>query len=42
MAWDIGPDGKRFLMVKDTGSSACEINVIVTWFEELRQRVPRK
>ena len=45
--WDIGPDG-RFLMLKEatsTGKSAeapRKINVVVNWFEELKQRVPVK
>ncbi len=47
--WDISPDGKRFLMMKETGASgeaAAEgprrINIVVNWFEELKQRVPIK
>jgi serine/threonine-protein kinase len=49
--WDIHPDGKRFLMIKATGSSAStaraaegplKINIVVNWFEELKQRVPLK
>jgi len=45
---DISPDGKRFLMIKETasGESAAEsprkINVVLNWFEELKQRVPAK
>ena len=51
MAWDISPDGKRFLMMKEvqTGqksTSAAEaprkINIVLNWFEELKQRVPVK
>jgi hypothetical protein len=47
-AWDISPDGKRFLMVKEPGSNTPEdagplkLNVIVNWFEELKERVPVK
>ena len=49
-AWDVSPDGKRFLMIKDvtpTGKPAAleaprKINVVVNWFEELKQRVPTK
>ncbi len=44
--WDISPDGKRFLMMKEQGSDTTagagprKINVILNWFEELKQRVP--
>jgi serine/threonine-protein kinase len=44
--WDISPDGKRFLMMKETGLAASgrvrarKINVVLNWFEELRRRVP--
>jgi len=45
--WDISPDGKRFLMMKEiasTGESAAEsprkINIVLNWTEELKQRVP--
>ncbi len=44
--WDISPDGKRFLMIKETEFSAStagsprKINIVVNWFEELKQRVP--
>ena len=46
--WDISPDGKRFLMMKESGSSASaargprRINIVLNWFEELKQRVPTK
>jgi eukaryotic-like serine/threonine-protein kinase len=46
--WDVNPDGKRFLMMKDnttTGKPAetpRKINIVVNWFEELKQRVPGK
>jgi hypothetical protein len=46
--WDISPDGKRFLMMKETGSTASggggprKINIGVNWLEELKQRVPVK
>jgi hypothetical protein len=47
-AWDISPDGKRFLLVKEAESADREstqggprrINVVVNWLEELKQRVP--
>ena len=44
--WDISPDGKRFLMMKEPGSPASaggaplKINIVLNWFEELKQRVP--
>ena len=45
--WDISPDGKRFLMIKPrlaTTASAAggprKINIVLNWFEELKQRVP--
>ena len=46
--WDISPDGKRFLLVKDAAANGKptefprKINIVVNWFEELRQRVPVK
>ena len=47
-AWDISPDGKRFLMIKqpvstDAATAAEEprrINIVLNWFEELKERVP--
>ncbi len=45
-SWDISPDGKRFLMMKESGTSAAggprRINIVLNWFEELKQRVPVK
>ena len=43
--WDIHPDSKKFLMMKETSDSKAEksrsiINVIINWFEELREKVP--
>jgi serine/threonine-protein kinase len=46
--WDISPDGKRFLMMKEATStgkpaeSPRKINIVLNWFEELKQRVPVK
>jgi eukaryotic-like serine/threonine-protein kinase len=48
--WDISPDGKRFLMIKEAVSAANpatpegprKINIVVNWFEELKQRAPVK
>ncbi len=38
--WDIAPDGKRFLMIKDeTAESAPKhLNVVFNWFEDLKAR----
>jgi hypothetical protein len=43
--WDISPDGKRFLMIKEIGSAASglrRISVVLNWTEELKQRAPAK
>jgi Tol biopolymer transport system component len=48
--WDIHPNGKKFLMIKppSSGSTTSEapgprkINIVVNWFEELKQKVPVK
>ncbi len=45
--WDIHPDGRRFLMLKPIGitnkgavsTSSPKINIILNWFEELKDRV---
>jgi hypothetical protein len=41
-SWDIAPDGKRFLMLKDprTTRNADTIVVVQNWFEELRRTAP--
>lgn len=38
--WDVSPDGKRFLVVKDPGPDADlgTVQVVVNWFEELRKK----
>jgi hypothetical protein len=40
--YDVSTDGQRFLMVKaaEQASSATQINVVLNWFEELKQKVP--
>ena len=40
--WDVAPDGKRFLVVKEAEGSAGELKMqaVVNWFEELRQKAP--
>jgi Tol biopolymer transport system component len=48
--WDIHPDGKRFLMLKPVeptgmaseGEAPRRIHVVLNWFEELKQRVPKE
>jgi len=47
--WDISPNGKRFLMMKEIGPTApaveaprLKINIVLNWTEELKQRVPVK
>jgi eukaryotic-like serine/threonine-protein kinase len=45
--WDISPDGKRFLMIKElSANSSAEgprrINIVLNWFEELKQKAPVK
>jgi Tol biopolymer transport system component len=41
--WDISPDGKRFLMLKDAAvEGPRKINIVMNWTEELKQRVPTK
>jgi len=40
--YDVTPDGQRFVMVQEGGadSEVSQINVVLNWFEELKQRVP--
>jgi len=40
--YDVSRDGQRFLMIKESeqGSSPTQINVVLNWFEELKQKVP--
>jgi serine/threonine-protein kinase len=39
--YDVSPDGQRFLMLKPTEQAALtQINVVLNWFEELKQKVP--
>ena len=45
-SWDIHPDGKRFLMMKEdpadsnADKSRPRIDIVLNWFEELKERVP--
>jgi Tol biopolymer transport system component len=40
--YDVSPDGQRFLMVKpsEQETATTQINVVLNWFEELKQKVP--
>jgi Tol biopolymer transport system component len=39
--YDVSPDGQRFLMLKATEQAApTQINVVLNWFEELKQEAP--
>jgi Tol biopolymer transport system component len=41
--YDVSPDGQRFLMLKpieQAGAAPTQINVVLNWFEELKQKVP--
>jgi eukaryotic-like serine/threonine-protein kinase len=42
--WDVVPDGKRFLVVKEPEASASEakMQAVVNWFEELRRKAGSK
>ena len=41
--YDVSSDGQRFLMLKPVevaGATQTQINVVLNWFEELKQKVP--
>jgi hypothetical protein len=40
--YDVSPDGQRFLMLKPSEQEVAptQINVVLNWFEELKQKVP--
>jgi serine/threonine protein kinase len=38
--YDVSPDGQRFLMLKNAEQRPGEINVVLNWTEELKQKVP--
>jgi hypothetical protein len=42
--YDVSPDGQRFLMIKASQQveTPLQLNVVLNWFEELKQRVPVK
>jgi len=41
-AYDVSPDGQRFLMLKpsEQEQTTTQINVVLNWFEELKRQVP--
>ena len=39
-SYDVSPDGRRFLMVQPEQASVTQLNVVINWFEELKQLVP--
>ena len=44
-AYDIHPDGRRFIMVTESErptGGRMQINMVLNWHEELKQRVPVK
>jgi len=44
-AFDVAPDGRRFVMIKPAGSTAADtprIMIVQNWFEELNRLVPAK
>jgi hypothetical protein len=40
--YDVSPNGQRFVMIKEDeqAATATQINVVLNWFEELKQKVP--
>ncbi len=38
--YDVTPDGQRFVMVQGAEGEQTQINVVLNWFEELKQVVP--
>jgi Tol biopolymer transport system component/tRNA A-37 threonylcarbamoyl transferase component Bud32 len=44
VSYDVSPDGQRFLMLKagEEEQASSQINVLLNWLEELKQRVPVK
>ena len=38
-AYDIAPDGQRFLMIQDNDAERTQLNVVINWFEELKTNV---
>jgi hypothetical protein len=43
--WDVDPNSKRVLMMKEAtpdDAKSLKINIVLNWFEELKQRAPGK
>ena len=40
--YDILPDGKRFIALIPEDETTPHVNVVLNWFEEIKQRVPVK
>jgi hypothetical protein len=46
--YDVSPDGKRFLMIKESATEAQKtgeaavINVVLNWAEELKSKLPAR
>jgi serine/threonine-protein kinase len=38
--YDVSPDGRRFLMIRDGEQPATQVNVVLNWFEELKRKAP--
>ncbi len=38
--YDVSNDGQRFLMMKQPLDGSSQINIVLNWFEELKERVP--
>ena len=38
--YDVTPDGQRFMFVQRDRGLGRQINVVLNWFEELKERVP--
>lgn len=39
-SYDVTPDGQRFLLTKTSEQVPQEINIVVNWTEELKQKAP--
>jgi hypothetical protein len=40
--YDVLPDGKRFVMIRETAQDIREIVIVQNWFEELKRLAPMK
>ena len=39
-AYDVSPDGQRFLMIQESQAERTQLNVVFNWFDELERLVP--